>query len=88
MRRSLGVAASVNAKGAVYGRGTVVRSIDAITLCCTANNPSSMLLISTFSISGPAAPEPIELAMTALLTKHGVGADPIYDRQTCHYNFS
>ena len=41
----------------------------AITLCCTANKPSSMVLMSMLSISGPAAPESIDFGTTRLLTK-------------------
>jgi len=41
----------------------------AITLCCTANNTSSMVLMSMLSISGPAAPESIDFGTTRLLTK-------------------
>src|SRR5713226_9769329 len=41
----------------------------AITLCCTANSPSSMVLMSTLSISGPAMPESIDFGTTRLPTK-------------------
>src|SRR6266851_5904590 len=41
----------------------------AITLCCTANRPSSMVLTSTLSINGPAVPESIDFGTTQLPTK-------------------
>src|SRR5882757_5061402 len=41
----------------------------AITLCCTANRPSSMTLMSTLSISGPVVPESIDFGTTQLPTK-------------------
>src|SRR6266702_137797 len=41
----------------------------AITLCCTANNPSSMVLRITLSIRGPAVPVSIDFGTTQLPTK-------------------
>ena len=41
----------------------------AITLCCTANKPSSMVLMSALSISGPGIPESIDFGTTQLPTK-------------------
>ena len=40
----------------------------AITLCCTANKPGSMVLIGMLSISGPATPEPIDFGTAKLPT--------------------
>src|ERR1700730_15529503 len=67
----------------------------AITLCCTANKPGSMVLISMLSISGPATPVSIDFGTTGLPT-HPIARGmvrknttyppiPINDcNQTCH----